>query len=202
MPQEHREPKPSDLLLKSIDWIAEVPSLALDRFYGYSGPLSSWDALCLIYIFSHVGDRYWMTEEVFRKIANKAYLADYQGEWQIVQDFLQKHPTSPSDFYEIWLAHKSPEEFFGNLRRRAAKLSMLVRSITRNPHRKPVTYPQRARGYKDKGTLRPPHEFHGDPPVKAQKMDLRHLVGHPLLSGDREETGREDDLTDSGGEKV
>jgi len=142
-----------------------------------------------------------MTEKVIRKIANKAYLADYQGEWQIVQDFLQKHPTSPSDFYEIWLTHKSPEEFFGNLRKRAAKLSMLVRINTENPLRRKVVYPQKARGYKDKGTLRPPHEFHGDPPVSPQKLDYRHLVGHPLLIGDREETGREDVSTDSGGDK-
>lgn len=142
-----------------------------------------------------------MTEKVFAKIANKAFLADYQGEWQTVQDFLQKHPTSPSDFYEEWLNHKSPEEFFGNLRKRAAKLSMLVKTITMNPLRKPVVYPKRARGYRDKGTLRPPHEFHGDPPVPPPKLDLRHMVGHPLLRGEGKETGREDDPNNSGGEK-
>jgi len=155
--------------------------------------LSAWEALCLIYIVSHFGERYWVTDEIYERISNKAYQANYQGEWQTVDTFLRQYPRSPSIFYEIWLTVKSPEEFFGNLRRRAKRVAMLIKIQKRDSTSRPVRTPQRARGYKDKGTLRPPHQFHGDPPLRdGEKQDFRHLVGHPLLYQGVEENREED----------
>jgi hypothetical protein len=44
-----------------------------------------------------------------------------------------------------------------------------------------VRRPVRHRGYRDKGTLRPPHQSVVDPPEKEEKTDRRQNVGHPLL---------------------
>lgn len=46
-----------------------------------------------------------------------------------------------------------------------------------------VVYAQYHRGYKDKGSLRLPSDFHGIRPYK-DKEDRRHLVQHPLLQED------------------
>lgn len=178
-----RRPKPSDLRLDLEDWIAECQSLDPDRTIDVRNVGTSWDALCLIYILSHISAQFWITDTLLGRIAQKAYLANYEGEWKTVQDFLELNPQTPEEFYQIFLKYRSPEEFFGNLRKRAKRLSLLIRFKKRDPHG-PVARHQRTRGYRDKGTYHPPHEYHGEPPEKDERPDRRKLVGHPLLRGD------------------
>lgn len=154
-----------------------------DRTIGTRNIGTSWDALCLIYILSHIGSLFWLTDTLLGRIAQKAYLASYEGEWKTVQDFLELNPQTPEEFYEIFLKYRSPEEFFGNLKKRAQRLSLLIRFYKRDPHG-PVNRTLRTRGYRDKGTYHPPHESHGEPPEKDERLDRRKLVGHPLLRGD------------------
>lgn len=178
--QKDRSPNPRDLSLDLKDWIAECQSLDPDHTLGIRTIGSSWDALCLIYILSHVANLFWITDDIHRRIAQKAYQANYEGEWKTVQDFLQQNPQTPEAFYQIWISYHSPEEFFGNLKKRAKRIQLIIRFKKRDPHG-PVSKSQRIRGYRDKGTYHPPHEFHGEPPEKDEKIDLRRFVGHPLL---------------------
>lgn len=179
-----RRPNPEDLQLEITDWIAECLSLEPDRTLGIRNIGSSWDALCLIYILTHVSSQFWITDDITRRIGQKAYAANYQGEWETVQDLLERNPQTPEEFYNIFILTHSPEEFFGNLKRRARRVCLLIRFMKRDPHG-PVSYSQRTRGYKDKGTYHPPHEFHGEPPEKVERLDRRKMIGHPLL---KEET--------------
>lgn len=177
---DQRLPSPRDIPLAIDDWIAECQSLQPDRTIGIRDIGTSWDALCLIYIISHVGNLFWITDSILRKISQKAYQSNYEGGWKTVQEILEQNPQTPEEFYWQFLQSHSPEEFFGNLKRRSKRMILLIRFYRRDPHG-PVRKPQRARGYKDKGTLRPPHKRHGDPPEKKEKVDRRGMVGHPLL---------------------
>lgn len=178
--QKERRPNPKDLSLDLKDWIAECQSLQPDRTLSVRTIGSSWDALCLIYILSHIASFYWITDDLHRRMAEKAFAANYQGEWKTVQFLLEQNPQTPEEFYDNFLQFHDPEEFFGNLRKRAKRLSLIIKTKKRDPHG-PVARTLRARGYKDKGTYHPPHEFHGESPEKDEKLDLRKRVGHPLL---------------------
>jgi len=194
------EPNLSDLQLETQDWMAECQSLDPDLSLVFRGPTSAWDCLCLLYLMSHVAGVYWLTEEITRQISQKAYQCDYQGEWEAVQFLLEQSISTPEEFYWKFIEVKSPEEFFGNLVPRAKRLSLGMKCFKRKPSRKPVNYPQRKRGYRDKGTYRPPHEFHGDPPEKDQKLDRRGRVYHPLIREEDLRTEGRICLTNSGGE--
>lgn len=175
-----RDPNPRDIPLGLADWIAECQSLQPDHSLWIRTVGSSWDALCLIFILTHISSLPWITDDITRRIAQKAYQANYEGEWETVQFLLEQNLQTPEQFYRYFLERHSPEEFFGNLRKRAMRVLYLVRTVKRDPHGSYVR-PQRIRGYRDKGTYHPPHEFHGDPPERDQKVDRRHLVRHPLL---------------------
>lgn len=194
----NRDPNPNDLRLKVDDWIAEVLSLQPDRTLSCR-VRSSWDSLALIYIISHVADLFWITDEIYRAIGQAAYVANYEGEWKTVQVFLEQNPQTPEEFYNLWCKFKSPDEFFGNLKKRAMRLHYIIKFKKRDPHG-PITKAQRARGYRDKGTLRPSHQFHGDPPEKGPHLDLRSKIGHPLLK-EESKAGKSIVSTNSGGEE-
>lgn len=189
------DPNPKDVRLEEDDWIAECRSLQPDRSIQFSCIGSSWDALCLIYLLSHVADLPWFTDDITRRIAQKAYASNYEGGWETVQEVLELNPQTPEQFYEWFLLSRSPEEFFGNLRKRARRLLKLLRFKKRDPHG-PVRKVNRPRGYRDKGTLRPPHRPPVVPPGEGPKSDRRHLVGHPLLY-DKERTRTEGETSAS-----
>lgn len=187
----NRAPKPEDIQLDISDWNAEILSRHPDHSFGCSQASTSWDCLALIYILSHFGDFYWLTEKLYRRISQKAYVANYEGEWKTVQLLLEQYPQTPQQFYELWLQEKSPEEFFGNLKRRAKRLLNGFQLRPDNPQGGNVRRPQRVRGYRDKGTLRLPHQYHGDPPVSDSKLDFRRQVGHPLIREEDDSPGED-----------
>lgn len=183
-----RDPNPKDFRLKEADeWIAECQSLSPDLSLGIHAVGTGWDALCLIYLLSHISHLYWITDDITRKIAQKAYSSNYEGEWEIVQQMLELDPKTPRQFYEQFLQDRSPEEFFGNLKRRARRLIRIIKFKKRDPHG-PVRVPQRKRGYNDKGTYVPPHRPRVEPPEKVTRVDRRKKVGHVLLFDPDEET--------------
>lgn len=174
--------------MDTSDWNAENLSRHPDHHLYCRTFSTSWDCLAMIYILSHVADFYWMTDYLYREISKKAYVANYEGEWRTVQVFLEQYPQTPQQFYELWLNYKSPEEFFGNLKKRAKRLSYSCHLRPNSPQGGRVRKSQRVRGYRDKGSLRLPHQYHGDPPVPVTpKLDYRGRVGHPLLREREEE---------------
>jgi hypothetical protein len=180
-----REPDPKDIPIGDENWIAECQSLQPDRYIDFP-VLTAWDSLCLIYLLSHVSSLYWLTDEIHRRIAQKAYQSDYKGEWRTVQEILEQYPQTPEQFYLIFLRYKSPEEFFGNLKKRARRLLYLVRYKRREPSSHPRRT-NRPRGYRDKGTLRPSHRPRVMPPEQEPKEDRRKLIGHPLIHEEEDE---------------
>lgn len=172
-----------DFSLVADDWIAECLSLQPNMSLRFPQTSSSWDALCVLYLLSHLESRYWITDEHHRRIAQQAYVSNYEGEWKTVQEILEQYPQTPKEFYDIFLKFHTPEEFFGNLVRRARRLSRGIGTKMRDPHG-PVSRPQRHRGYRDKGTLRPSHRPAVEPPVESfERLDRRSQAGHPLVRG-------------------
>lgn len=169
-----------DFSLLDSDWIAECLSLQPDRAIRFPRTSSSWDALCVLYLVSHLESQYWKTDEIYRTMAQKAYVSNYDGEWKTVQEILEQYPQTPKEFYDIFLKFHSPEEFFGNLVPRARRLSRGIDSKKRDPHG-PVLRSVRHRGYRDKGTLRPSHRPVVEPPERSAKLDYRKRIGHPLI---------------------
>jgi len=162
------------------NWIAECLSLQPDRSLRIPRITTSWDALAILYLCSHLESAYWLTDEIHRLLANKAYAANYEGEWAVVQELLETYTKTPKEFYAEFLRFHSPEEFFGNLVRTANRLKHGIGSKARDPHGL-VRKPQRHRGYRDKGTLRPAHRPAVIPPVDDERVDRRLKLGHPLV---------------------
>jgi hypothetical protein len=172
-----------DFSLIDDDWIAECLSLQPDRSLRIPRITSSWDALAVLYLLSHLERAPWITDEVHRMLAQKAYAGNYEGEWETVQKILEQYPQTPKEFYSIFLENHSPEDFFGNLVRTSRRLLRGLGSKARDPHGC-VRKPQRHRGYRDKGTLRPAHRPAVEPPVDVERVDRRSLIGHPLIRED------------------
>lgn len=168
-----------DYSLKEDDWIAECLSLQPERSLRIPRVGTSWEALAILYLISHLESQFWITDETHRKMAQKAYLGNYEGEWTTVQEILEKYPKTPKEFYQIFTSFHSPEEFFGNLVPMARRLRFGIGSKARDPHG-PISYSQRHRDYRDKGTLRPPHQPPVVPPWE-DRIDRRKNIGHPLL---------------------
>jgi hypothetical protein len=131
---------------------------------------------------SHLEQSYWLTDEIHRRIGNMAYRCCYEGEWRIVQEALERYFQTPKQYYEWFITHFSPEDFFGNIARPAQRLAEFIDFKERDPHG-PVRRPQRHRGYKDKGTYVPPHCSHRNLPSEEEieTEDRRPFIGHPLL---------------------
>lgn len=182
-----RDPDPQDIYLEVDDWIAECQSLQPDRSISFAFIGSSWDALCLIYLLSHIADLFWFTDEIHRKIAQKAYLSNYEGGWETVQEALEQNLQTPEQFYKWFLLSHSPEDFFGNVKRKAKQLLNLVRYKKRDPHG-PVRKTNRPRGYRDKGTLRPSHLTPIGIEETEPRIDRRKRVAHPLIFEEEEES--------------
>lgn len=142
---------------------------------------------------SHLESQFWITDEIHRTMGQKAYIANYEGEWETVQVILEQYPQTPKEFYNIFLQFHSPEEFFGNLVPRARRLSRGISNKKRDPHG-PVLRSQRHRGYRDKGTLRPPHRPVVEPPERSAKIDRRKKIRHPLIREEIEDFTGEDHL--------
>jgi hypothetical protein len=139
--------------------------------------------LSLIYISLHF--QYWETDDLIKAISQKCYLQNYNGEWKTVQDFLETELKTPKEFEEKYISVKGPHDFFGNFLPKASRNIKLlkIKDLQKKDKRK-VLYPQFHRGYKDKGSLRLPSEYHGDRPLKTEKEDRRSKVAHPLLGED------------------
>lgn len=163
---------------------AENPSaqsdLALEIRYNVR---TAWESLCLLYLSLHFP--YWETETIVRAISRRAYQFSYEGEWLTVQRFLEEQIDNPQQFEDRWeeISLRPKHEFYGNLLPLSAKMERRLdyRDNSKSYSHK-VRYPQRKRGYADKGSSRLPHEKHGDPPMKKEKIDRRNNIKfHPLL---------------------
>lgn len=141
---------------------------------------TSFEGICLIYLASWFEP--WQTDDLYRAIAQRCYMLNYQGEWSEVQRLLEEPINNPQDFYNCFIKKHSPAEFFGNVVKVSIRVEInLIYLDPEKPDRRKVRKPQRHRGYRDKGTYHYPHEKHGERPEPSEREDRRKLVRHILL---------------------
>lgn len=91
----------------------------------------------------------------FRDRAHKiAERYNFEGQWKEVEDLLQLNSSAPGRIIQWYLESHSPEDWFGDTLKRTIKIMRLAKHY--NPYlptKHPVRYPERKRGYNDKGSL-------------------------------------------------
>jgi Skp family chaperone for outer membrane proteins len=137
---------------------------------------------------------YWETEKIYKTLQQKAFQANYQGKWELVQEILEQEQPNLQEIYEKWQTRGGTFRSFQNLFGEVHLKRDIYVSVVNDNRR--VKYPQRKRGYDDKGSRRLPHEDHGIPgaPETAHKdrIDRRDKVRHPLLPGWEEKPGQKE----------
>lgn len=162
--------------------IAELPSLYSETIVQVTlNVRSAREALILIYLSTYFP--YWSTDKLIDSIRQKCFYQNYEGKWEIVQEFLELDLQTPEQFEKEYISRKGAFDFFGNFLRESYRLSLIlkIRDLSK-PSKHKVKKPVYRRGYKDKGSLRLPHENHGDRPISSiERVDRRQKVMHPLL---------------------
>lgn len=131
---------------------------------------------CYLVFHTRAGLEY---REVYRKLANRAYHYAYQGDWGILQSFLEQKPRSLNELVKMIRSQFSDYDIFGNLCPLIRRILGSARKykLYNRVYRQRVNYPQRKRGYNDKGSLRQTSRWLprcGMP--ESQREDRRHLA--------------------------
>lgn len=153
------------------------------------------EAIALYYVSLYY--QVWQTDVLVRKLAQMAYANNYQGRWNRVQEILELEINRPEELEEYYIQTGHANDFYGNVLPLAVKILYRIKYIdTSKGPRSRVRYPQRVRGYKDKGSCRLPHEYHGeDLPGKERKRDdRRQYVHHPLVGGEQNRQTSSDNM--------
>lgn len=88
------------------------------------------------------------------QLAKISYSHNFEGDWKLVDELVRQDPYTPAKVLEYYLSQVGPHSYFGNT-------LPLMKIIKRNMQPKylyqkstaPVRYPERKRGYNDKGHL-------------------------------------------------
>jgi hypothetical protein len=122
----------------------------------------------------------WKSDRIIEHIAQLAFRYYYSGEWRIVQELLENYNT-PARFVEIYLLHRSTDEFFGNFLPSCDRYLRYFSGLRGVQQVGPYKRKVRRRGYNDKGTLRPKHQQGRNlPGLPSEKEDRRKYILHPL----------------------
>lgn len=134
---------------------------------------------CLQAFFASLFLPIWFSDSFLHLIANQAYLQRYQGNWLVLQYFIE-NATSIQDFLELVELNGFQREFFGNFvvsTEKVLRKILIERSWKLEPGTYgEVIYPEYRRGYRDKGNLRPPHECGRNLPDPDPGHDRRDQV--------------------------
>jgi hypothetical protein len=139
---------------------------------------------------------YWETEKIYKTLQQKAFQANYQGKWELVQEILEQEQPNLQEIYEKWQTRGGTFRSFQNLFGEVHLKRDIYVSVVNDNRR--VKYPQRKRGYDDKGSRRLPHEDHGDQGPQESlysllnRKDRRDKVRHPLLESQEEKPGQKE----------
>jgi hypothetical protein len=100
-----------------------------------------------------------MKDFTIQNLAEASYRHEYSGHWSELQYFME-NSSMIEQFLELIDSNHLGDEFYGNFLDLSEKIlrrnRLAFRSIVEKPSR--VRYPQRKRGYRDKGSLRPYHK--------------------------------------------
>lgn len=98
-------------------------------------------------------------EDVRNKISKRAYVKNFQGQWNLVEKIIRYPKPVPGELINIYLEEKGPHALFGNmvpLMRKVARI--LDKQVLFLADKRFVKRPQRKRGYDDAGHLRLKHQ--------------------------------------------
>lgn len=128
-------------------------------------------------------DKYWESTEIIQRIGKLCYQHRYQDGWENVQEILER-ASNWQEYQVVVKLFMSENDYYGNYLKSIEKM---VKRLEARPDisqklGEKVHYPQRKRGYRDKGTLRRPHQRHGeDISDTIPYVDRRGFIKHPLL---------------------
>lgn len=107
----------------------------------------------------------------FRKRAHKiAEKYKFQGQWAEVEEFLLLQTTAPGLILNWYFKKHSPEDWFGDTLRRIIKIMRMGKTFNPYlPNKNTVNYPQRKRGYNDKGSLSSPQKLRPESYVRPEQ---------------------------------
>jgi hypothetical protein len=148
--------------------------------------------------------KYWETDDVVQSLATRAYQFKYDGAWLRLQFFLEQEANTPAELEKCYVDNNLGNEFYGNILPLARKLQLVIVEYQDTSKQKPkrVIYPTFHRGYRDHGSRRLPHEYHGEDQrdgSEEEPLDRRKKIFHPLLrdtiSGAETEEGEKEKLS-------
>jgi hypothetical protein len=147
----------------------------------YEGAYEALGAILIVSIIIHTREQY-LRYEFHEKVAEEAYRNNYQGKWKQVQELLELENMNFNSYFNWFLENFSKEDIYGNI---VPLINRIIKTIkvTNRKFRKPrVRYPEYRRGYRDKGTLRFPHEIHSDWTFSGEnpyREDRRNSISSP-----------------------
>jgi hypothetical protein len=95
---------------------------------------------------------------------------NFEGGWSLVEEFLQLNNNAPGKIISWYLEKHSPEDWFGDCLRRTIKIIKSGKSYNPYlPYKGTVNYPERKRGYNDKGSLSRPDKLGKEYYVRPDK---------------------------------
>lgn len=170
------DPTARDLITRNLSW--SFPRVT--HFH---------DCLALLGAVLKVSEnRFWESERTVRYLSNQAYIHQYDQNWEVLQEFLEK--VDNYDDYRVYaLERMSNEDFYGNLEPKIYRLIRVLKPTADEERRGRKKKSQRRRGYRDKGTLRPNWQKRNVALLNDDREDRRKLVKHPLLGRTYEEIG-------------
>lgn len=144
-------------------------------------PLEALGAIIVMSLMTKERDE--MSRLKFKEhLAQMCYNYNYEGKWSVVQEVLET-PTILRNIIGKIADLLSIRELKGNILPLLTSIVYKAKSITtdllRESHKPRVRYPQRKRGYDDKGSLRPVHEIHScweHEGPNPEKEDRRTLI--------------------------
>lgn len=102
-------------------------------------------------------------QEFLEELGQRLFCYNYEGKWKVVQEILEQ-PLTPFNIVTTVVRELSLRELKGNVLPLVPLLAENYKIVVRQVHvvkrPKKVRYPQRKRGYDDKGSLRLAHEIH------------------------------------------
>lgn len=144
-------------------------------------PLEALGALLAMSLMTKERDE--MSRLKFKEhLAQMCYNYSYEGKWRVVQEVLET-PTIFRNIIEVIIQKLSIRELKGNilplLPGIVARVKVIQTDLLKEARKPKVRYPQRKRGYDDKGSLRPVHEIHScweHEGPNPEKEDLRTKI--------------------------
>lgn len=145
-------------------------------------PLTARNGIKILLMLTATEAPFWETERIYFQLGQRAYLSQYKSLWNHVQGLLELKSQTFIEMIKYFLEHIGNFNDLSNYL--DGRLRVKAKYYTSVLDKRPIRYPQRKRGYDDKGSRRLPHEYHGEDltqEYKEERIDRRQNINHPML---------------------